>query len=149
MRAVTKASSRRRRAIRVPFLVVPVASFAVCLAAGCSSAPSSSPVTTTSSAAPTSTTLAPIVNDPSLRQQVALSACKAVSGGWEASGEIKNTGAKAQTYEMTVYFTDSVATVIAAGETSARVEGGASGTWSVTSRFHAPSVVKCVLVGVH
>jgi len=118
---------------------------------GCSASHTTPPTTTTSTSAPVSTapSLVPIVNDPTLRQQVALNVCKAVSGGWEASGLVRNSGTKEQTYDITVYFTDSVATVIGSAQTSATVAAGKSADWSAQARFSAPPVVKCVLVGVH
>ncbi len=69
-------------------------------------------------------------------------------GGWKASGSATNPAGQAHSYLLTVYFTDSAATVIGSGTASVNVQGNTSGRWSVTSRFVAPSAVKCVLVGV-
>ena len=57
------------------------------------------------------------------------------------------SGTQSHTYQLIVYFTDTHATVIGSAKTSVAVAGKAVGTWSVSAKFPAPWVVKCVLVG--
>jgi hypothetical protein len=131
---------------------------------GCSSLPASksgekkpaaktAPSTTVKAAAlretPTSLPIiSKYVNDVHLRPGVFTTACHASAGGWRASGTVKNAGHTAHAFTMTVYFTDSKATVLASGQNTVQVAAGDSGTWAVTAKFFAPAAVNCVLVGV-
>ena len=117
--------------------------------AGCHGTTSSSATTTSTSPSVTTTTV-PVtyVNTIPLRQNISLSSCQATKGGWRASGTARNPGNTARTYRLTVYFTNSQATVLGSGTSSATIAAKGSGPWSVTTTFHAPSVVRCVLVGV-
>ncbi len=133
--------------------LVSVSALILCSAlalAGCSGSNSSSKTTTTNAGQSTTATTSPvpIQNNPQLRSQAVLTSCTATGGGWTASGTPANPPAATHTYLLTVYFTDSAATVIGSGTTSVTVPSNASGSWSVTANMAAPSTVKCVLVGV-
>lgn len=91
---------------------------------------------------------ADVPNDPTLRTQVAVSSCKAVAGGWRASGTASNPGKKPATYRITVFFTTEHATVIGTGRTRVSVDPGGHETWSVSDDFKAPEGTQCVLRGV-
>jgi hypothetical protein len=146
-------------AVAVPAVVAVVGSLALALT-GCT--PASAPVPSASRSA--SATTAPglpagvsqatdvptkVPNDPSARSAVSTTECAAVDGGWRAAGSAKNPGDAARTYEITVFFTTSTATVLATGTTSVEVEPGATAEWSIAKDFTAPSGTLCVLAGVH
>lgn len=134
--------------------MVSVSALILCSAlalAGCSGSSSSSGTTTTTQAGlPTTATTSPvpIQNNAQIRSQAVITSCKATDGGWTAFGTASNPAAETHKYLLTVYFTNSAATVIGSGTTSETVPSKASGTWSVTANFTAPSTTKCVLVGV-
>jgi len=88
------------------------------------------------------------VSNVSLRPDVSTTSCEASSGGWTASGVIDNKQSSAHDFRLTVYFTDSHATVLSAGQTSVAVEPNSIKPWSIASKFNAPPGVVCVLVGV-
>jgi len=97
----------------------------------------------------TSTTIiSKYVNTVSLRPQVTTTSCKAIDGGWKAAGTIDNSGKVSRQYHVTVYFTDSKATVLGSGSSTSLVSARQHGTWEVASNFPAEGKMNCVLVGV-
>jgi hypothetical protein len=118
-----------------------------------SSKASSAPSTKASTTAPalTQNTLPPasaIVNDADKRKAVAITKCAASDGGWSASGSAKNSGPSDTTYAITVFFTDSHATVQDFATTSVTVKAGQTQDWSATKKFAAANPTLCVLRGV-
>lgn len=91
---------------------------------------------------------ASVANVPQDRSAVSLSECTATDGGWRAGGTIKNPGASARTYTVTVFFTSKAATVLASQSTQVGVDPGQTQDWSVTAAFAAPEGTRCVLRGV-
>jgi hypothetical protein len=89
-----------------------------------------------------------VPNNVQLRGNVQIGACKAVPGGWEATGTAINPTSKAITYTVTVFFTTRQATVVATGATKVDVKPGAHQPWAVRKSFAAPNPTLCVLRGV-
>jgi hypothetical protein len=89
-----------------------------------------------------------VANVVALRKNVLISSCKATSTGWGAAGTVTNPAATAHNYVVTVFFTTIHATVIGFGSTTVMVQPGGKESWTVDSKFHAPSVTNCVLRGV-
>jgi hypothetical protein len=89
-----------------------------------------------------------VPNVDSVRANVSMPNCSASSGGWAAGGVVKNPSATDTTYNITVFFTNSVATVLDYAQTSVPVKAHGSELWSVKATFAAPSQVLCVLRGV-
>ncbi len=89
-----------------------------------------------------------IVNVPNERKNVTLDACTANASGWQASGTAVNTRAKAVRYSITVFFTDSAATVLNYGAVTVRVPAGKTEKWVAASKFEKTANVRCVLRGV-
>jgi hypothetical protein len=127
---------------------------AACIAAislaGCSSSPQASTTTTkpTSSSGSTPSLPKTVPDNPSLRHDVNMSTCQVITGGWEAGGTAKNSGTSTKTYLITVYFTDTQATVVGYAQTHVKVAPGQSAQWTASSKFAAPSQTRCVLSGV-
>ena len=84
----------------------------------------------------------------SLRHDVSMETCQAIAGGWEAGGSAKNTGKATTTYLITVYFTDTQATVVGYAQTHVKVAPGQSANWTASAQFAAPAKTRCVLSGV-
>jgi hypothetical protein len=95
-----------------------------------------------------SVTLPSYRNDVMRRPEVKLTSCAAAPGGWTASGVITNLATTSHDFVLTVFFTDSSATVLASGKTSVTVDAKRSGRWHITAQFASPKVVLCALVGV-
>jgi hypothetical protein len=91
---------------------------------------------------------ASVPNSPSLRQNVDISTCKAVEGGWSAAGTASNPGSKQAGYTITVFFTTTSATVIDTVQTHVTVKPGDKQTWTASKKFTAPPKTLCVLRGV-
>jgi hypothetical protein len=93
-----------------------------------------------------------IPNNPQLRGNVQIASgtagCKAAPGGWEATGTAINPSDKDITYEVTVFFTTTSATVIDAGHTDVKVKAHGSSPWTVSDKFNAAPQMLCVLRGV-
>lgn len=89
-----------------------------------------------------------VPNDPSARSAVSVAECAAVDGGWRASGTAAGSGDARRTYEITVFFTTSTATVLATGSTIVDVPAGGSADWTISESFTAPAGTLCVLTGV-
>jgi hypothetical protein len=143
-----------RRPIALISALVVCAAFILSACSNPKSAPpttAAGKTTTTLAGKPTSTTTTspiPIQNNVKIRTQAVITKCQAADGGWMASGTATNPGTQSHTYQLIVYFTDAHATVIGSAKTSVSVASKAAGTWSATAKFHAPTVVRCVLVGV-
>lgn len=89
-----------------------------------------------------------VPNDPKLRANVQIAACKAAAGGWEATGTAVNPASKDVTLTITVFFTDASATVLATGDTKVVVKANGREQWTVKATFAAPASTLCVLRGV-
>jgi hypothetical protein len=126
-----------------------VAALGLSLAA-CGNSPSGNSAATTSSTAHGATTSFPekVSNQVGVRKDVDLRNCASTHGGWSAGGTVRNTLGHDATYEITVFFTSSMAQDLAYATTSVPVSAGKSSLWSVTASFAAPSTVLCVLRGV-
>ncbi len=111
------------------------------------STPSSTTSTTAGSAA-TTTVPANVPNQDNVRKNVLLKNCASSPGGWSAGGVVNNPSASATTYKITIFFTSTGATDLASGSTSVPVSAHGSELWSVQAKFAAPSQVLCVLRGV-
>ncbi|ADB52440.1 hypothetical protein Cwoe_4023 [Conexibacter woesei DSM 14684] len=70
------------------------------------------------------------------RRDVRLTSCKGSPGGWTAGGRATGAGDRPCAHEVTVYFTDSRATVLGTGRTAA------------STAIHGADELRCVLVGV-
>ncbi len=139
----------------------------IAITAGCSSGQSnntkssSAPKSTASVTAPATAGSATITQYPlptgtisnnttanGPRTQVAITSCAAVDGGWGASGTAKNPGTSAVTYDITIFFTSTGATVLDYATASVKVAAGKTENWTAAAKFAAPSNVLCVLRGV-
>lgn len=137
---------------RLKLLVVGLTVSASVVLAGCTSHPKGS----TTNKASTSSTSRPVTprlpssipNKPDLRRDVMIEKCAAIHGGWQASGVATNRASTTATYLLTIYFTDSSATVIGYGQTHVKVAPGKSSPWTVSSHFPTSGKVLCVLSGV-
>jgi len=89
-----------------------------------------------------------VANTAKLREQVQLTSCHQVPGGWTASGTATNTVSTPVDYTIVVFFTTKSATVIGTGSTRVYVRGKAHQQWAVTKRFIAAPSTVCVLRGV-
>lgn len=89
-----------------------------------------------------------IINSVTRRKQVEISDCSAVAGGWGASGTAKNPEGEKTTYEITIFFTTSSATVLNFARTSVSVEPGQTAKWTASAKFATPKDTRCVLRGV-
>ena len=89
-----------------------------------------------------------VPNSVDARTHVALTTCKAVTDGWEASGTVTNPAKSKVDYTITVFFTTSQATVIDSAQTTVSLEPGDKKTWVATKKFTAPAQTLCVLRGV-
>jgi hypothetical protein len=120
--------------------------------AGCSSSPKASTTTTAKNHAttrPVTPSLPKTVpNKPNLRRYVSVQKCAAIQGGWQASGVATNPGSSSATYLLTVYFTDTSATVIGFAQTHVKVAAGKSSSWMASSQFRTSGRTLCVLSGV-
>ncbi len=131
------------------------AAIAACIGAlffaGCGSSPNAATTTTQqskSSSASTPSLPKTVPNDPSQRHNVSMQKCQAIPGGWEAGGTAVNPGHSSTTYLVTVYFTDSHATVVGYAQTTVKVAPGQNVQWTASSHFAAPTKTLCVLSGV-
>ena len=90
-----------------------------------------------------------IPGEPGLRAGVRLTKCLPGTGStWQASGTIYNATAEAQTYRITVFFTNRFATVTGFATTRVRVARGARSTWRATGNVERFTPTLCVLRGV-
>ena len=89
-----------------------------------------------------------LANDPELYGRAELTGCAAVSGGWKASGTLKNPGAAEVAAVIVVLFTDAQARAVDSATAEVRVSAGRTGTWSATRAFRAPEGTRCVLRAV-
>jgi hypothetical protein len=135
-------------ATRVVGLVVAATVSALTLS-GCSSAPKATTTSSPPSSAMGSPSLPKTVPDvPRLRRNIRMVKCQAIPRGWEAGGTATNPGHATATYLVTVYFTDTQATVIGYAQTRVEVAPGQTAPWTASSRFAAPTKTRCVLTGV-
>jgi hypothetical protein len=137
-----------------------VAVLALVAITGCSKSSSKASGKASSSASAKASTTAPaltqntlpaasaIVNDVDKRKAVVITKCAAADGGWSASGTAKNAGTSDTTYAITVFFTDSHATVQDFATTSVTVKAGQTENWSAAKKFVAANPTLCVLRGV-
>lgn len=120
--------------------------------AGCTSHPEASTTTTTSAPSttrPVTPTLPKsIPNKPDLRRDITIEKCAAIQGGWQASGVATNPAHASATYLLTIYFTDTSATVVGYGQTRVKVAAGKSSPWTVAAHFPISGKALCVLSGV-
>ncbi|MCT1478395.1 hypothetical protein [Microbacterium sp. p3-SID336] len=89
-----------------------------------------------------------IPNSPAVRSAAKITSCAASDGGWTAAGTVTNPTEDDASYVVTVFFTNSAATVVGSGQATVEVDGGATTDWSVTSDFVAPNETLCALRGV-
>lgn len=83
------------------------------------------------------------------RRYVRLTSCKGSPGGWTAGGHATGAGDRPRAYEVTVYFTDSRATVRGFARTRVRVGAdGRTGWTAASTAIHGADGLRCVLVGV-
>lgn len=115
--------------------------------AGPTSSSSTTGVAPTTTGTRTSVTTVP--NVVSLRKNVTMGTCGAVSGGWAASGTAVSAGDKTTTYTITIYFvTNPGDTVQSSGVTHVTVDPGKTADWQVVAHFAVTSGIQCVLRGV-
>ncbi|MCL2781893.1 MAG: hypothetical protein FWD74_10505 [Actinomycetia bacterium] len=151
------------RSIRLGAAAVGSAALAVALLAGCGSSPIGSASTTGGAAgtqAPSGTatsTATPLVqptalptytNNPTDRKNVTQTSCKAIPGGWSAAGTVKNPGKAEATYQITVYFTTTSATVLGGDTTTVKVKAGGTAQWEVKATFPAQPQMRCPMPGI-
>jgi hypothetical protein len=91
---------------------------------------------------------ATVPNVVSLRRNVTVTSCHAISGGWEASGTASNPGAGPVTYQITIFFTTPRATVLDYAAASVAVQPGKTGGWTAEQHFATVPGILCVLRGV-
>lgn len=91
---------------------------------------------------------ASVANSDLLRKQVAITACAAIPGGWEAKGTATNPAATSITYRITIFFTTPQATVLDDAVTTVLVQPGKTATWAASQKFTTVSHMNCVLRGV-
>ena len=141
-------------------VLVPAAAAAALLlpaACGSSSGHSSAP---TEAKTPTSTATAkaapPIVqhqppshvpNDAKARKNLLFGACQKINGGWSMTGTAKNPAQQAVTYQITVNFTTSGATVQDYAQTKVKVPAGKTVKWTASKKFRAVAGTRCVVTG--
>jgi hypothetical protein len=89
-----------------------------------------------------------IPNNVAQRKNVSLTACQPTQGGWAAAGVATNPGSTATRYAITIFFTDTSATVLDYATTNVSVAAGQHANWRAAARFTAPAHVLCVLRGV-
>lgn len=89
-----------------------------------------------------------VPNDTALRKGVAVTSCKAVTGGWGAEGTAKNSGSAPRKYTITIFFTTAAATTIDSAATSVDVPPGETVKWAASKKFKAAETMLCVLRGV-
>lgn len=89
-----------------------------------------------------------VPNDPAQRKNVAITDCSRSDDGWTATGTAINPTAAAASYTITVFFTAATATVLAVGDTTAKIEANGAADWRISSDFSAPDGTRCVLSGV-
>jgi hypothetical protein len=89
-----------------------------------------------------------IANDVAKRSSVSVTKCAASDGGWTASGTARNSGTGDATYAITIFFTNSHATVQDYATTSVTVGAGKSVDWTAAKKFTASTPTNCVLRGV-
>jgi hypothetical protein len=102
-------------------------------------APSTIRVTTSPATAP---------SQASIRKDVHLINCGATKSGWSAGGTVQSSLSQSATFDITVFFTSSVAENLDYGSTSVPLKAGQIKLWSVNAIFAAPSTVLCVLTSV-
>ncbi len=106
----------------------------------------SSPTTSSTVRVTTSPATAP--SQASIRKDVHLLNCRAAKGGWSAGGTVQSPLSYSATFDITVFFTSSVAENLDYGSTSVPLKAGQIKLWSVNAIFAAPSTVLCVLTSV-
>jgi len=111
-----------------------------------SGGPASSPTTPSTVKVTTSPATAP--SQASIRKDVHLINCGAAKGGWSAGGTVQSPLSHSATFDITVFFTSSVAENLDYGSTSVPLKAGQIKLWSVNAIFAAPSTVLCVLTSV-
>jgi hypothetical protein len=121
--------------------------------AGCGTPKRATAVTTTTRKPVTTIPVTPtlpktVPNEPNLRRYVVLEQCAAIPGGWKADGTAVDPGASPARYRITVYFTDSQATVVGFAQTTVKVAPGKKARWLAEDTFAAPKKTLCVLSGV-
>jgi hypothetical protein len=119
-------------------------SLAAC--SGNSSEGAAPPTTRTTVRVTTSAATAP--SQASIRKDVHLVNCAAAKNGWSAGGTVQSSLNHRVTYDITVFFTSSVAENLDYGSTSVQLKPGQVKLWSVNAIFAAPSTVLCVLTSV-
>jgi hypothetical protein len=108
------------------------------------STPATSPETVPHRPLPTK----PIPNDVDKRRSVVIEECKATKNGWRARGTATNSADSSETYEITIFFTTTSATVMDFARTTVTVAAGETEKWQASTKFPAPDEVRCVLRGV-
>jgi len=89
-----------------------------------------------------------IKNDPAQMKNVAVTSCKAIGGGWSASGTAKNTQKEPVTFKVTIFFTTPQATVQGYGQAKLDVAAGKAGEWSTSAKFAADKDSRCIVRAV-
>jgi len=89
-----------------------------------------------------------VPNVPTDRHNVAIGTCAGDKTSWHASGSAANSTAAPVTYQVTVFFTSSRATVLGFASTKVVTAAHKQATWSVTSKFANSGSLRCVLRGV-
>jgi hypothetical protein len=89
-----------------------------------------------------------VPDDPRVRPDVQLINCGSTIDGWSAGGIVQNSLDRPVTMVITVFFTSTQASDLAASTTTVPLAKGQSKLWSTQAAFAAPSQVLCVLRGV-
>lgn len=137
---------------------ITLAAAAMLMLSGCTTGatvPTPTPSAQETSAGVEAETMAPdadvphdVPNDPALRPDLTLVGCDAADGGWQATGTLTNSGSEDAEFQVTVFFTNSTATVLGHGQTTLDIAAGSSADWSVQADFTAPEGTRCVVTGV-
>lgn len=136
---------RNRTRIVIPLCI---AAFALSLT-GCSTTTPVPPHTTTPAPVLVQPTSIPtdVPNQKAARANVQITDCAGRNDSWVASGNARNPGNTDTTYDITIFFTTSAATVVQTGHTTVHVPAGKTGKWSVSGKVQAEGKILCVLRG--
>lgn len=136
---------------------IAVGAAAICLATttACTGGSGGSTATSSTGSSATPTTASssgdfskPTANDVALRKNVTLSSCERHHGKSTASGTATNPTTSKITYHLTVYYTTTKATDLAAAWSDVTVPANGSAQWTASASFAYNPTVRCVLVGV-
>ena len=89
-----------------------------------------------------------VLNTPSLRQYVAITACDRSPNGYTAKGTANNPTKAEKPYTITVFFTTNRGTVIGTGAIKVSVLPGQTQKWQIDGQLTPAPGTECVLRGV-